>query len=368
MNNPFGSVPVPKKGRTNFDESHSVSGSFPLTQLIPVLTAETIPGDRWDINVYNLTKLETLIAPAMQKVEASLLWFKLPKRLLFKHFKKWYSGGADGQDDHEKPHFFIWKFADDFVAWCQRKSLTDAQVQYVTEELFGPGSLWQYLGLPVPLRYNTVTGSWEVISIKLWSATDGDNLKSDDAYIDLIPIMGYHMLYDQYFRDQTLDSGCYEDSEEGILKINTSYNSVLRISETNVIPLDATTGYDLSEGGEIDWKDVIRLLIPYKRAWRKDYFTSAMPTAQRGPEVTVDVLQGSAPVSGIIPFKVSGANMGDQDYIRDDTNLVTARELVSGDITSVSAEGISQGEPFGFDLNQNISSEDGLSADFQSYI
>ena len=72
MSDVFGSVPVPKKGRTNFNESHSVSGSFPMTQLIPVFCTETIPGDRWDINVFNLTKLETLIAPAMQRIDANL--------------------------------------------------------------------------------------------------------------------------------------------------------------------------------------------------------------------------------------------------------------------------------------------------------
>lgn len=324
MSNVFGSVPVPKKGRTNFNESHSVSGSFPLTQLIPVFCTETIPGDRWDINVFNLTKLETLIAPAMQRIDASLLWFKIPKRLLFRHFKKWYSGGEDGQDEHEKPHFFIWQFANDLLTWANTFSLSDEQIQYITDLLFGAGSLWQYLGLPVPLTYDDATGVWSVLSLKDWGI-DQDNLKDDSSYVDLMYIMGYHMLYDQYFRDQTLSSGCFEDSEEGILKVNNSYNSYLSTGASSSITLPITTGSDLAEGGEIDWKDVIRLLLPYKRAWKKDYFTSAQPNAQRGPEVTLSIT-GDAPVT-----VQSGQRVAIQDpiFMGEDVDMSGSASLVS---------------------------------------
>ena len=62
--NPFASVPVQPMRSTNFDESHEVSGNFPLSYVCPVFMTETLPGDRWKINTYNLTKLETLIAPS----------------------------------------------------------------------------------------------------------------------------------------------------------------------------------------------------------------------------------------------------------------------------------------------------------------
>ena len=244
MTNPFGSVPVPKKGSTLFDESHSLSGNFPFSVLAPVFLAETIPGDRWDINVFNLTKLETLIAPAMQPIDASLLWFKIPKRLVFKHFKKWYSGGPDGKDEHEKPHIFLWQFAADLLDWlANTKSLNSTQIAYVTNELFGSGSLWQYMGLPVPLTYDSATGVWSVLSLEAWRG-DNDHLDVDSGYIDMMYHMAYHMLYDEYFRDQTLSDGCFEDAEEGIFKVNNKYNNLLRISDTNVILLPNTTGTD----------------------------------------------------------------------------------------------------------------------------
>ena len=56
--NPFGSVPVPRKKSTNFDESHSVSGTFPLSKVIPVFFTDTLPGSTWKINTFNLSRLE----------------------------------------------------------------------------------------------------------------------------------------------------------------------------------------------------------------------------------------------------------------------------------------------------------------------
>ena len=150
------------------------------------------------------------------------------------------------------------------------------------------------------------------------------NLKDEGSYVDLMYIMGYHMLYDQYFRDQTLSSGCYEDSEEGILKVNNSYNNRLSINDTGgTVELPSTTGRDLAEGGEIDWKDVIRLLLPYKRAWKKDYFTSAQPNAQRGPEVTMSLV-GDAPVT------IPGQDMEINDPVAH--GAVESGQTITGDL------------------------------------
>lgn len=294
---PFGSIPVPKKGRTVFDESHEVSGTFPLSYLCPVFMTETIPGDSWTVNVFNTTKLETMIAPAMQRVDASLIWMKVEKRLVFRHWKKWYSGGTDGQDSHEKPHIYLWHFASQLQAWILSNRLDD-QAKDITATLFGAGSLWQYLGLPCPLLYDSTSGAWEIRSVLSWDIPSSlDDQKSDDSFIDFMPILAYHMLYDQYFIDQTLGQHCFEDSEEGILKVQGDYNPGMTFSG-NFVSFGTVSGVDLSEGGEISFADAVRLLFMFKRAWKKEYFTSALPTPQRGPEVTIPFTEDQiAPVT-----------------------------------------------------------------------
>ena len=83
--------------------------------------------------------------------------------------------------------------------------------------------------------------------------------------ISQLPFRAYQRIYNEYYRDQNLEPEVDLPLESGRL----GYND------------DATL-------------DLLRLR---KRAWEKDYFTSALPFAQRGDEVLLP-LQGDAPVSG----------------------------------------------------------------------
>lgn len=355
----FSGIPVPKKGRTNFNESHSVSGNFPLSHLCPVFMTETIPGDRWKINTFNVTKLETLIAPAMQQVDASLLWFKCPKRLVFKHFKKWYSGGTNGMDDHEKPHIHLYKFFSDILAYITSQNLGAYQWDFI-RTFFGAGSLWQYMGLPVPLKYNQQAGSWDVI--QTLNDIDEENNSSDpnSDFIDLIPLMTYAMIYDCYFRDQTLCEPIFVDAEEGDLTINTGYaQGVSWYSQNGKRTLNLQPGnVDMSEGGEQSTDDVLVLLQLLRRAWKKEYFTSALPSPQRGPEVKINMFDGqtlSATGEGI-DFEIKANNMGDQDNVDPDEYIFTRDPMggVNPHSSSMYINGTSQGDPHMFDTSLNI--------------
>ena len=314
--NPFGSVPVPKKGRTNFNESFELSGTFPLSKVCPVCFIDSLPGSSWKINAFNLTRLETLIAPAMQRVDASILWFKMPKRLLFKHFKKWYSGGEDGDDDHQKPHIYL-KYTVDQI---RETILDDVGVDYLdvceelTQIIFGPGTLWNYIGLPVPLKYNSSIGQWEVLSIADWDLSSAEQIDSD--YIDIMPLMAYNFLYDCYFRDQTLNESIFVEGEEQDFTINSGWYSHVFSNSAGIkkyrfyfgprdkqVTIQGVTDIsfwsddqNLFDGGQIRVGNFLCLLNLYNRAWKKDYFTSALPTPQRGPEVKLG-LAGNAPVS-----------------------------------------------------------------------
>ena len=78
-----------------------------------------------------------------------------------------------------------------------------------------------------------------------------------------MPFRAYQLIYNEYYRDQNL---------------------------TNQIDFGKNSGIIL-DGNEIG-----KLLMIRKRAWEKDYFTSALPWAQRGDQLTIP-LSGSAPVT-----------------------------------------------------------------------
>lgn len=110
-------------------------------------------------------------------------------------------------------------------------------------DLGGWGSLADYLGLPE-------------------LAFDNVNTK-----INILPFRAYQLIYDEYYRDQNVSASL------DILK---------------------TSGEVTNAGGELT-----KLLTLRKRAWEKDYFTSALPFAQRGAAVGIPFeLSGYAPIVG----------------------------------------------------------------------
>lgn len=122
---------------------------------------------------------------------------------------------------------------------------------------FSVGSLADYLGLPVV----------------------GGDPDPNEIFISALPFRAYQLCYDEYYRDQNLEAA-------------------LDISKASgTIPA----------GAELDKITELRV-----RAWEKDYFTSALPFAQRGGSVEVPLsddptVQTEAyRVSTGLPFTQSG--------------------------------------------------------------
>lgn len=317
----FQSIPVGRIGRTNFNLSHQLTGNFKEGICYPVFCEETLPGDSWSINTYNISKLETLLAPAMQRTDASLLWFKIPKRLCMKNFKKWYTGGSDGMSTVSKPRFTLRSFTDwihDHFSYFM-SSDPEAKFKKVTDFFFGPGSVWQMVGLPIPYLPDNTLGVMKFIPpyvldkgipVLNWN----ENLL--DQEIDLIPFIAYAKLYDEYFRDQTLSESIFipdEDYSNFNYLWNYRFDSDLVFTGSSI---------NVFEGGLFDFGDIIPLFVSFRRAWRKDYYTSALPTPQRGPEVTLDMFNGqSAEVTIPSQNVVLGAQeAGGDNYLQFRTN------------------------------------------------
>ena len=119
------------------------------------------------------------------------------------------------------------------------------------------GTLWDYMGLPV-IRNVTI---------------------SENFYVNALPFRAYQLIYNEYYRDQNL------------------------LAPIDIKKTDAVTATE--EG---------LLLTLRKRAWEKDYFTSALPWTQRGGEVMLpnvpdykDFANIYAQGSGHTPLATGGA-------------------------------------------------------------
>lgn len=94
----------------------------------------------------------------------------------------------------------------------------------------------------------------------------GMPVKSAPLEVSMLPFRAYQMIYNEYYRDQNL-----------------------------------TAPIAFNKGGTFDTGDIARLITMRKRAWEKDYFTSALPWAQRaatGVSIPLDVEY--SPISTVI--------------------------------------------------------------------
>jgi len=202
----FTTVPAAKVPYSNFDLTHNRKLSCNIGELVPVLCQEVIPGDKWNITSEVFARLAPLVTPMMHRMNIFLHGFFVPMRLI--------------HDIQTAPPKEGWE---KFISG--QTTLPDAT--YVASTYLGTtvpvGGLSDHLGIP--------TGTY--------SAINGTEL------INIMPHIAYHMIWQEYYRDQNLETGI------------TDWVDPQFQADLIAAPLK-------------------------KRAWEKDYFTSCWPWAQKG--------------------------------------------------------------------------------------
>lgn len=228
--NLFNSVKLFKPKKNVFDLTHDVKLSGNPGYLIPTLAMECIPGDKISIGCDSIVRLAPLVSPMMHRMDVFMHYFFIPNRLVWPGWENYITNTKVAGALPAFPTFLIKQDGTNYT------------------------KLMDYLGIPNPTN-KVGTGVDETVSA--------------------IPAAMYQLIYNEYYRDQNLESESDYLLNDGD---NTATNPNL-------------------------WE-------MKKRCWEHDFLTGALPFAQKGDAVSIPIgdIVTKDPASGI-SFVKSGSGL-----------------------------------------------------------
>lgn len=267
----FNSVPISKPKRNLFNLSYSNRFSCKLGQLVPIFCKPVVPGDTFKVSSEIFIRTAPLVSPMYQEMKVYVHYFYVPNRLIMDKWEQFISPHATLQEPN--PTELILPHID------MRPDFGTPRNDLLPEQLFATGELLDFLG------YNRT-----------------DYHKK----VSLLPINAYNLIYQQYYRDQNLG------------KASTIDDPVI-LNEARYYPVDWTD--ENSQYANLTGEPLLSYFKLRQKAWKKDYFTSALPFTQRGADVRIP-LYGNGDISP--KDATSGINVF--PYIRGTQDITTSDE------------------------------------------
>lgn len=237
----FSTVKVPKPKRSNFNLSHTNLLTTEFGRLTPFLLLECLPGDSFRISNNMFTRLAPMVSPILSNIDIKVEYFFVPNRLLWSEWETFITGGPDGDQVPVLP-----ALTGGLVSRCADYKLETVNTP---KKVLGLKTLMNYLGYPFSQD----------------SPSNHENKWSSDTptgVTNILPLLAYNKIVNDYYIDQNLE---------------LVDNKPRRLDFWDT---DPDTGYPKS----VFYSDTFQL---YYRNYRKDYFTSALPWTQRGPNVVL---------------------------------------------------------------------------------
>lgn len=244
----FDQIPKTYISRSRFKRDQNVKLTFDAGKLIPFYVDEVLPGDTFSVDTIGLVRMTTPIVPVMDNCYLDVYYFFVPNRIVWDNWKEFC-----GENTAE--------------AWAQKEVYSvpqinigvgtidkDHKTQTKANATPAENSILDYMGIPTKIN------------------TGGVN---DKLSINALPVRGYVRIWNEWFRDQNLD------------------DPVPDLTGDDPIDNNAHTGTGWTQTKLNELAVIGDECLPVNKF--HDYFTSALPAPQKGPEVTIP-MTGNAPI------------------------------------------------------------------------
>lgn len=272
-----------------------VKTSIPFGKLTPIgLPLDVLPGSTVKMDMANITRMLTPIAPIMDDISMDVYSFFIPWRVLYSKTKNFF--GENDQvawtlvTDEKLPHIVIdcstldgvYTTSDaDFLSG-NYLYLVDSSRHVLLKSVFA-GTLFDFFGLPfVYPSYK------QIIAMQTQFLTD-DSL---EISFQAMPFRGMQAIYNEFFRNENVSDPILDLNYDGL----DFYIDVCDICLLYKDPTDESSSLSY----RFWW-------LPGVARW-KDLFTSLNPAPQRGPAVAL-------PLGNMAPVKTSAADVLSQNNI-----------------------------------------------------
>lgn len=237
--NLFNSIPLLKPRKNAFKLSHNVKLTCEMGQLVPIYVQDVLPSDRFKLSVSNIVRFAPLLAPIMSEVDVFFHFFFVPNRIIWSDWETFMTGSKNGR-----------KLTDDQVPVPPRIVFEGSILNAALKN----GQNWANDG-HAPLTHGSLTDYLGFQTFK-----SGTTFNNGSYPLDELPFRAYYKIWSDWYRDENLIDDVLPDYID---------NSGDRL---------------ITNGNLIDVENLMQLR---RRCWKKDYFTSALPFAQKGDDVLI---------------------------------------------------------------------------------
>ena len=270
----FAELPTVNIGRSKFNRSFTNKTTFNTGELVPIyVDMDIVPGDTVTMRQSEVLRMATPIAPVMDNCYADFYWFFVPNRLVMDEWQELMGENKDAPwtqtKDIQIPQLIISN---------KHEDVSSEELDNVVEH----GSVLDFMGIPPQIR------DW----VKAGTEKDDETVEPErEIQISALPTRAYCLTWSEFFRDENLQN-----------PINIHTDSVNRY-----VLNDNNEDYDTDPQAFITQYEELGGLRPLKVCKPHDYFTSALPQAQKGPAVALPLSEDILPVITTNGWKFSGS-------------------------------------------------------------